>query len=189
MAAVAVGLMLVGIEATPGAAAGNPYDEWWSLSNLKATPDGYALYLAVYGNMGAPLGTPVVVKRFDGQGNQQWRFERQSDDTVIVRSGGTQAQQALSIEGNSHTNGTRVLQYTYQPSNRYQRWHILEDKRNETTTPSKWGIVRLRNVATNKCLGVAGGTAQSLPPLSQAVIWDCSSGADQRWWLDLVFPP
>nr|WP_296064965.1 RICIN domain-containing protein [uncultured Actinoplanes sp.] len=174
LAVAAAGLLLAGFETTPSAAEPAAEVRWQYLSNGKGTPDHQPLYMSVYGNVGAPQGTAIVLKRFDegpNWQNQQWYFEKWAG-YYMIRSAGTSAWQALSLKGNSSANGTSVIQYAYNAANEYQRWVLI------------WlpdGGVKIRNQKTGKCLAVAGGTAPTVPALSPVITYDCVNGADQIW--------
>jgi hypothetical protein len=168
VAAGAVGLVLVGVGATPSLAA-----EFWTYERTgKGNASAQEMYLTVNGPLQSGPGASMVVEPLSGSGNQQWTFwaPAEAGGNYIIRSGGSTNQYALSISGNSSANGTKVVQWNYEPSNKYEQWH--QDDSNGR---------RYKNIGTNKCLAVAGGTASTVANGAQVIIWDCGSGLDQQW--------
>jgi len=163
LAAAAAGLTLVVGIATPSAAA----QTWYDFINGKGD-GGFALFLTVSGGLKAQ----ATVKTEVAGGSQLWTYQ-DSGGYVFLRSGNSTQQYALSILDNNHANKTPVVQYTYQPTNDYQKWT------REFVANGGW--YRFRNLATGRCLAVLGGTASTLPSGSGVIIYDCGSGQDQVW--------
>lgn len=169
VAAVIIGLVTVGAVATPSFAATAPLEY---VKNGKGSTAAQPLYLTASGTAGSLV---TVKTNLGGSALQRWYMEYDGS-YYIIRSDYTSGGYALSIQNNDSTNGTKVLTWYYQPTNNFEKWK-LEWVNNKP---------RYRNVGTQKCLGVTGGTASSVPSGSQVIIWDCGSGPDQQWsdvWL------
>ena len=167
-AAAVVGVLLVTVNPAPSFAA----PVWEVVKNGKGNRSAQPLYLTVAGSTGAAAGAAVVVNPASSSLNQQWDFEFHSGPYYIIRNRGTSDMKALSVEGNSSANGARIVQWFYQPTNKYEQWKY---------TGLTGGYYKYINVGTGNCLAVEGGTASTIPSGSQVILWDCGSGLDQQW--------
>jgi hypothetical protein len=168
--AALVGLTVVAVEAKPSSAS----VLWQTLENGKGTTDASPVRLSATAGF---AGAAVWVRTFTGDQDQMWDFEMQRDGSYIIRSGYTSHWFALSILNNSSANGTHVIQWWYEPTNAYQKWKL----------EFVLGQERYRNVATQKCLAVTGGTASNYPNSgAQVIIWSCGTGLDQLWKSDVA---
>ncbi|MCL2802228.1 MAG: RICIN domain-containing protein [Treponema sp.] len=107
--------------------------------------------------------------------SQQWRFERQWDDSYIIIN--VQSNRVMDIASHNLLNGTRVHQWTRMQNEqelwgvnlhpRHQRWRILEDGE----------FVRIQNVYSDRMLDVPGNVSVRGVQLQQ---WEeNTSGAQQ----------
>ncbi|MFI5492513.1 RICIN domain-containing protein [Actinoplanes sp. NPDC051859] len=173
LAAVSVGIfIIVGLSPTaahanvPGVAAG-----WSVITNLET-----GMVLAIKGGVGEPAGAPAIQWHYPRTvpvpQDQQW-IMGPNDTGKAIRNGGTAHQFALSIQGNSHANGARVVQWWHQPNNRYQSW------RTEFAYHNGDFWYKIINNATGKCLAVANGG--DLNAGAAIIQWTCGNGPDQKW--------
>jgi hypothetical protein len=180
-AAAGVALTVLAAALAPSPAGATPGDEWRVWINVKKsiTPP---LVLDIAGNPPAAASAIAVVSRLTQApnssqiiGDEQWRTVDIGGGKIIFRGAGTSNQFALSIAGNSSADGTQVLQYWYQPDNKYQQWTSTSRTQSDGET---W--TQFKNVGTGKCLAVAGAI-DGIAPGDKVIIYSCGSGEDQ-WW-------
>lgn len=112
----------------------------------------------------------------NGNPNQQWVVERQSDGFFTLTHQGTN--QHLEVKDNAGTDGTVVWQNQATTSDA-QRWLI---------TPTDNGYYKLLHKGTSKCLDVTGGpSATDNGPLVHQ--WEYLNGLNQQWRFELLAAP
>ncbi|MBO3743904.1 RICIN domain-containing protein [Actinoplanes flavus] len=173
-AALIASAALVAVTPSAGQAAG-----YGLLENLKRTENGAVMYLSIRGGSGAGAGADAIMfwQSFNeggtGVADQLWTQQPVGvSNYVYLRNPASPF--ALSVQGNGHTNGTKVIQWWFDEDNEYEQW-----------APIYYGDVRgFRNVgAENMCLAVAGGGNAYIVPRAQVIIWNCLGGGDdQRWY-------
>jgi hypothetical protein len=184
LAAVAATAALVAVTPTAGQAAAN---DWGYLQNGKPQFAYGPLVLAIRGGVRAGAGADALVWTTSTAsgggtvGDQLWRLQPVGvNGEVWIRNAGTSNQYALSVQNNSSSNGTHVIQWWFDATNQYERWQPIN--------LGSDGYRQFRNVGATgsgngKCLAVAGaGGSSYLEVGAQVVLWDCGSGDDQKWW-------
>jgi hypothetical protein len=169
VAAAAVGILLAGVAAAPSYATTVLWERFRpGIGGLNAE----YLYLTVAGYSTAN-GANAQVADNDGSntGSQLWQSYDLGGDKFAFRNAGTTDWKALSIKNNAATNGTQVVQWQFESTNKWEQW----------TEVDSGGVQRFKNVGTNLCLAVAGGGSAYRASGANVIIWNCDGGQDQNW--------
>lgn len=167
--AAAASAAILAVTLSPAPAWATPGDGWYTFANQES---GY--YLAVSQGSTTP-GAPVIQwwERLQPSGqpipSQDWQ-RRDPDGDGYFHIVNAASWLALGVSGGATANGSKVIQWTLNPTNTDQQWRF--ERYNQTNT------YRLRNRKSNRCLAIANpGSSQAG---AQAIIWDC--GSSGQWW-------